>query len=248
MAVAVAVVLDFNALVVPNRPDMVGFALKLTRNKADAEDLVQDTFCRAFVAWSRFRLPPGTDNPEKVVRGWLFCLVHNVFVDKWRARHYREDRAEAYPERILEETVGVTNDPVDNSLSDEVVNALLEIDRGYRKCVVGHANGKQYSELAKEMQVPIGTIMSRLNRGRRALREKLVDYARREYGLGDREQEAVPVTLGDRGVVDATVHDGGSESAEEVEPDTCGIDGVVRGDDGLPLVLGETAADPDSTR
>lgn len=242
MAVAVAVVLDFNLLVIPNRPDMLGFALKLTRNKPDAEDLVQDTFCRAFMAWSEFRLPPNVDDPRKVVRGWLFCLVHNVFVDKWRSRRYREDRAEAHRDRILEETYGTTADgwdprEADPGMSDEVLEALKELYPLHRQCVEGHAAGKEYAEMAKELGVPIGTVMSGIHRGRRALKQKLVDYARKEYRLRD--------DVVGRGRGDAAVDDGRGESAKEKQADPSCVDGVMAGDDSESLVSGEPASDAD---
>ncbi len=177
---------SYDALVVPNRQGLIGYAISLTMNKADADDLVQDTIVRAFMAWERFRVPEGED-ALSCTRGWLFCILHNKFYSDYRNARYKRERLELTQD-VVEGTYGTNEDWVnpeecDGGFCDEVSTALELLDREQISVVVRHASGMSYLQIAEELQIPIGTVMSRLYRGRKILGEELKDFAKREYGI-----------------------------------------------------------------
>jgi RNA polymerase sigma-70 factor (ECF subfamily) len=156
-------------------------ALRLTRNEADAQDLVQDTYLRAFRSSGQFEA--GTN-----LRGWMFTILHNTFLNQRRDRgrspidadseavEQAPDNREAAPnpeERLLRET-----------LDADLQAALDSLPAAYREAVwLRDVEQFSYEEIAGIVGVPIGTVMSRISRGRRALYDDLVsrsgDYARR---------------------------------------------------------------------
>jgi RNA polymerase sigma-70 factor (ECF subfamily) len=151
-------------------------ALRLTRNEADAQDLVQDTYLRAFRASGRFEA--GTN-----LRGWMFTILHNTFLNERRdrGRSPPDDRpAEANPEeRLLRETIDA-----------DLQAALDGLPPAYREAVwLRDVEQFTYEEIAGIVGVPIGTVMSRISRGRKALYDDLVsrsgEYARRAGAGGE---------------------------------------------------------------
>jgi RNA polymerase sigma-70 factor (ECF subfamily) len=171
---------SFEALVLPHRGLLYRVALKMTGSPAEADDLVQDTLMKAYVSFDRLR-------PDSQVRPWLLRILHNTFVSSWRRKKREralfqpgvaEDRAPwlvpTPPRRSPEESV-------DAGLGDEVEHALAELPVSYRRCVVlVDLEEKSYREAATELGRPLGTIMSRLFRGRRLLQDKLDGYAHQE--------------------------------------------------------------------
>lgn len=154
---------------------LYSFALKLTRERSDAEDLVSDTLLRAFDRWEQYRL--GTN-----IRAWLFTILYHTFVSRKRRVEAREvalaadtdDRApidvigEADPERSY----------YDSFLDDEITRAIDSLPDEYRETVVlSDLHELRYAEIAEILGVPEGTVKSRLFRGRRMLQRKLRDYA-----------------------------------------------------------------------
>jgi RNA polymerase sigma-70 factor, ECF subfamily len=154
---------------------LFGFALRLTRQRDDAEDLVSDTMLRAFERWQQYRL--GSN-----IRAWLFTILYHLFVSKRRRIVAREvpgpqdeDGWAAY------DAVGEA-DPegafFDGLLDDEVVRAVAALPNEYRAAVVlSDLQGLRYAEVAQVLGVPEGTVKSRLFRGRRILQRKLLRYA-----------------------------------------------------------------------
>lgn len=155
---------------------MYSFALKLTRARDDAEDLVSDTILRAFERWEQYRL--GTN-----IRAWLFTILYHVFVSRKR----RIDAREVQP---LEQEDGWTGyeavgevDPegtfFDSFLDDSITAAIAALPDEYRAAVVlSDLHQLRYAEIAHILGVPEGTVKSRLFRGRRILQKKLAGYAR----------------------------------------------------------------------
>ncbi len=156
-------------------------ALRLTRSRAEADDVVQETFLRAFRSFDRFN--PGTN-----CRAWLFTIMRNAFLNRVRAasREVLEedmDRREAEwtptavsgvlsPEETFFQTV----------LHGDVDRALKELPMPFREAVIfADLEGLSYREIADVLGCPIGTVMSRLSRGRRLLRATLLRFAR-EHG------------------------------------------------------------------
>jgi RNA polymerase sigma-70 factor (ECF subfamily) len=159
-------------------------ALRLTRKPEDAEDLVQETYLRAYRYRNRFR--PGTND-----KAWLFTIMTNVFRNRLRQRPapedpidqpgsdfsiYEEMRREGMPVHLMspEEII------VDRGFGDEVKHALEELPMSMRMVVVlVDVEDFSYKEVASILDIKIGTVMSRLHRGRQALQKKLWEYSGR---------------------------------------------------------------------
>lgn len=154
---------------------LYSFALKLTRAKEDAEDLVSETLLRAFQRWEQYRI--GTN-----IRAWLFTILFRVFVSRKRRLDAREVQPlEDDDGRELFEAVG-DEDPEatfwDSFLDEKVVASIANLPEEYRETIVmSDLHGLKYSEIATALAVPEGTIKSRLFRARRMLQVQLREYA-----------------------------------------------------------------------
>jgi RNA polymerase sigma-70 factor (ECF subfamily) len=157
------------------------FALRLTHNRAEAEDVVQETCVRAFRSFHRFN--PGTNS-----RAWLFTILRNLFLNRVR-REGREVLAGDVP--TWESATGSSDQPSPHNPEEEFFQTVLhgDVDRAlkalplpFREVVLlTDLEGFTYREAAAVLSCPIGTVMSRLSRGRRLLRQALARYAR-EHG------------------------------------------------------------------
>ena len=154
---------------------LYSFALKLTRARDDAEDLVSDTMLRAFDRWEQYQL--GTN-----VRAWLFTILYHTFVSRKRRIDAREVQLPEDPEGwSAYEAVG-ESDPegkfYDSFIDEEVTREIDKLPEDYRTAVVlSDIQGLRYAEIAEILGIPEGTVKSRLFRGRRILQKRLVDYA-----------------------------------------------------------------------
>jgi RNA polymerase sigma-70 factor (ECF subfamily) len=154
--------------------------LRMTRDPRDAEDLVQDTMLSAFRFFNKFE--PGTN-----CKAWLFKILTNTFINKYRKRvrerevHEVIDHADT-PSLMSEDVAEASRDPegtmVSALLSDDVKKALDAVPYDYRMAVVlCDLEEFSYKEIADIMDCPVGTVMSRLHRGRRLLQKSLHSYA-----------------------------------------------------------------------
>jgi RNA polymerase sigma-70 factor (ECF subfamily) len=157
-------------------------ALRMTRNPADAEDLVQDTYVKAFSAFAQYK--PGTN-----LKAWLYRILTNTFINMYRKRQREpqqtdSDEVEDWQiARSAEHTsTGLKSaeiEALEHLPDSDVKNALAALSEEFRMVVFYvDIEGFSYKEVAEIMSTPIGTVMSRLHRGRAMLRELLVDYAR----------------------------------------------------------------------
>jgi RNA polymerase sigma-70 factor (ECF subfamily) len=162
-------------------------AYRLTGNRDDAQDLVQDSVLEALRAFDRFHIGSRFDR-------WMQRIMTHNYIDRQRAQPKVEVESldqslgsEEEEERTLE-VPDMTGDPArlleERELAEPVQRALDELPAEYRAVVVlSDIEGYSYEEIAATLKVPIGTVRSRLNRGRNILRERLADYARERYGL-----------------------------------------------------------------
>ena len=191
---------EFEALTLEHMDALYGAALRLTRSPKDAEDLVQDTYLKAFRFFDSFE--KGTN-----IKAWLFKIQTNTFINKYRRKVKEREVAEAPAEDIVldrfvsAEQVRALQDPEGDFfgqlLSDEVVEALEQVPVDFRMVVIlADIQGFSYKEIAEIVGCPVGTVMSRLFRGRRILQKQLFDYAVREGILdGATDEAGQPISL-----------------------------------------------------
>jgi RNA polymerase sigma-70 factor (ECF subfamily) len=175
---------EFEALALEHMDALYGAALRLTRSPKDAEDLVQDTYLKAYRFFDSFE--KGTN-----IKAWLFKIQTNTFINRYRRKVKEREVAETPAEDLLadrfvsSEQLRAVQDPEGDFfgrlLSDEVVKALEQVPVDFRMVVIlADIQGFAYKEIAEIVGCPVGTVMSRLFRGRRLLQAQLFDYAVRE--------------------------------------------------------------------
>ena len=147
-------------------------ALRLTRNEADAEDLVQDTYVRAFRSAGQFEA--GTN-----LRGWLFTILHNTFLNERRDRGRDPVAADSETVEQAPDAAGHAGNPEElllrGSMDTDLKAALDSLPEAFREAVwLRDVEQFSYDEIAGIADVPIGTVMSRISRGRRMLYDRLV--------------------------------------------------------------------------
>jgi RNA polymerase sigma-70 factor (ECF subfamily) len=171
----------FESEAMPHARALYGAAMRLTRSPDDAADLVQETFLKAFRAFDQFE--PGTN-----CKAWLFRILTNAFINKYRRRVKEREILEGEHQQSAEDNLvhlpskRATLDPegalVDKTLGDEVLKALEKVPVDFKSVVVlSDIEGFSYKEIADICDIPVGTVMSRLFRGRRILQEELFGYA-----------------------------------------------------------------------
>ena len=175
---------EFERAAIPHRDQLFAAALRFARNRADAEDLLQETYSRALAAWPRFQVGSNC-------RAWLFRILTNTFISGYR-RKRRHDRfahesGDACVTALYGEDFARAGDPRDrltDTLGDETVRALSELGADYLDVIIrADLRGARYRDIAAELEIPIGTVMSRLFRARRQLEERLRTFAAADYGI-----------------------------------------------------------------
>lgn len=183
---------EFEAIALPQLDPIYGAALRLTRNPAEAEDLVQDTFVRAYRFWHTFK--QGTS-----IKAWMFTILRNTFINGY----HRQGRRRSAKSDLEAQLSSIGSDAavgrptaqlpgpeaaISRRITRERIDAALEsVPEDYRTAVMlADLEGLAYKEIAEIMECPIGTVMSRIYRGRRLLHKLLHDHAV-ELGLVDED-------------------------------------------------------------
>jgi RNA polymerase sigma-70 factor (ECF subfamily) len=172
----------FEEQALPFLDQLYAAGLRMTRNPADAQDLVQETFVKAYAAFGQFQ--QGTN-----LKAWLYRILTNTFINTYRKKQRDPysgtiDELEDWQLGGAESATTTTTrsaeaEAIDHLPDTAVKDALQSIPEDFRLAVyLADVEGFSYQEIADIMKTPVGTVMSRLHRGRRLLRDKLTDYAK----------------------------------------------------------------------
>jgi RNA polymerase sigma-70 factor (ECF subfamily) len=177
--------IPFATACLPHQSELYGVAMKICRDPDTASDLVQETLLRAMIAWDSFE--QGSN-----LRAWLFRILTNAFINGYRKRRRHQRFAAERPGDALTALYGhdrdctedLENELLDNELADDVQAALGKLGPDYLDVVArADLRGEKYKDIAEALDLPIGTVMSRLFRARRVLETELAEYAARDYGI-----------------------------------------------------------------
>jgi RNA polymerase sigma-70 factor (ECF subfamily) len=184
----------------PLMDQLYSAALRMTRNPADAEDLVQETYLKAYRGYERFQ--EGTN-----LKAWMYRILTNSYINRYRAKQRRPDETDIsdVEDMYLYRRLGGEHSDVGtsaeeaflNSVTDSTVKAAIEaLPENFRMAVLlADVEGFAYKEIAEILDVPIGTVMSRIHRGRKALEKQLHEFAGERNLLPDE-----PATAADAAV------------------------------------------------
>lgn len=172
-------------------PQLYSAALRMTRNPADAEDVVQETYLKAYRGYGSFK--EGTN-----LKAWLYRILTNTYINKYRKAQRRPNEVELgelqdlYLYKRLGETSGASESAetqaLDMFVDEDIIEAIESLPEAFRLPVLyADVDGFSYKEIAEILDIPIGTVMSRLHRGRKALQRQLYDLAV-EHGLVESEE------------------------------------------------------------
>ena len=164
-------------------PSLYAAALRMTRNPSDAEDLVQETYLRAYRGFGGFQ--EGTN-----LKAWLYRILTNTYINTYRAKKRRPDETELdeVEDLYLYRRIGgleaamagrsAEDELLDRFTDTEVKEAIESLPENFRLAVLlADVEGFAYKEIADILDIPIGTVMSRLHRGRKALQKRLYEFA-----------------------------------------------------------------------
>ena len=175
--------LEFEQLAIPLMPQVYGMALRWTKNPSDAEDLVQDTFAKAFNAWDQFE--QGTN-----LKAWIFRILTNTQINSYnkKAKDQAKVSIDQFEDWQLGDVESLTSlasrsaelEALDRLPADIIKKSLSELGEFQQVVELAVIAEMPYAAIAELLDIPVGTVMSRLHRGKKKLREKLLDYAIQE--------------------------------------------------------------------
>jgi RNA polymerase sigma-70 factor (ECF subfamily) len=173
---------EFEAEALPHMDVLYNFALRTTGNQDDARDLLQETYLKAYRFWEKYE--KGTN-----IRAWLFRIMKNSYINLYRKETKEPDKVDYEEiENFYNLIRAESTDPNDlqeklfgSLLGDEVSKALESLPDDFRTVVIlSDIEGLTYEEIAEFVECPIGTVRSRLHRGRKLLQARLYEYAKRQ--------------------------------------------------------------------
>ena len=185
---------NFEAAAMPFVDALYNTAYRMTRNAEDAEDLVQETYLKAYRYYDKFE--EGTN-----FKAWLFKIMKNTFINNYRKKQQAPTLSdfaeieESFENQVSEDAAKPTKNPeeelLENVLDEDVQRALDKLPPDYRMVVLlADLEGFSYKEIAEILDVPVGTVMSRLYRGRRLLEAAMLDFARDHGYLREGDEPA----------------------------------------------------------
>jgi RNA polymerase sigma-70 factor (ECF subfamily) len=195
---------DFTSGQLPYRDQLYKTALRMTRSVEESEDLLQETFLKAFHHYDRFE--EGTN-----LKAWLFRIMKNTYINSYRKKklqplHLELDEVQdGFESQLLDQARVADSSPeaemLNGQIDAEVRNALLGLPHDYKMAVLlVDIHGLSYQETADLLAVPVGTVMSRLYRGRKKLERSLLSFGRRFNYL-----DSAPKRLRDHGIDTAAI-------------------------------------------
>jgi len=185
---------DFEAAAMPFVDALYNTAYRMTRNAEDAEDLVQEAYLKAYKYYDKFE--EGTN-----FKAWLFKIMKNTFINNYRKKQQAPpqsdfaDIEESFETQVSEDAGKKIKNPeeelLENVLDEDIQRSIDELPPDYRMVVLlADLENFSYKEIAEILEVPVGTVMSRLYRGRRLLEKVMLDYARDHGYIGEQEEPA----------------------------------------------------------
>ncbi|MBJ68753.1 MAG: RNA polymerase subunit sigma-24 [Acidimicrobiaceae bacterium] len=193
---------EFESMAMPFMDQLYSHALRLTKNSSDAEDLVQETYLKGYRAFSTFE--EGTN-----LRAWLFRILTNSFINNYRKkqRGFEEEDLDDFEDMYLHRRLGSTQTPslgmsaedmlFERLTEEEIKDAVEDLPTQYREVVLlADVQGFSYKEIADILDIPDGTVMSRLHRGRAKLQKDLLEFASKRGLITGLHQDRLPETVG----------------------------------------------------
>ncbi|MBP6672813.1 MAG: sigma-70 family RNA polymerase sigma factor [Bacteroidetes bacterium] len=169
----------YHKQMIPHMNLLYNYALRLTNNQDDAKDLIQDTFLKAYRFIDKYE--DGTN-----AKAWLFRILKNSFINNYRKNSRTPEQVEYnevedFVDLLKDESAPSTDmrrDIYDNMLGDDVVRAMESLNEEFRTIIIlSDLEEMTYEEIAEILEIPLGTVRSRLHRARKAMQEKLYSFA-----------------------------------------------------------------------
>lgn len=182
---------EFEKEAIPHMDSLYNFALKMTGEPDDANDLVQETYLKAFRFFDKFE--KGTN-----CKAWLFRILKNTFINEYRKQTKEPDKVDYDDVQNFYETIKSTDvktqhvesDVFSNLLDDDISKAITELPEDFRTVIIlSDIEGFNYEEIADFVDCPVGTVRSRLHRARKMLYAKLYDYAKENGFITDKKSK-----------------------------------------------------------